>query len=77
MRLSYPARLTKEAGGISVTFRDLPEAVSAASTMTQARRNAREVLALALKTRLERGQAIPAPSAPRSDEELIRPFTLM
>ncbi|WP_202985509.1 type II toxin-antitoxin system HicB family antitoxin [Thiospirillum jenense] len=63
MKIAYPARFTPQAdGGFFVQFVDLDNAFTEGATLEEAQFNAAEVLTLILEDRLERGDAIPAPS---------------
>jgi antitoxin HicB len=73
MTMIYPVRLDHADDGITITFRDLPEAISAAQSDDEALHNASEVLSLALESRLEAGEPIPEPSAPEEGELFITP----
>lgn len=50
-------------GGYTVTFPDIPEAITEGDTLEQALFNAAEALTLALEARLADGQTIPAATA--------------
>jgi antitoxin HicB len=50
-------------GGFTITFPDIPEAISEANDMSSALFNAAEVLNLCLDERIASGQALPASSA--------------
>jgi antitoxin HicB len=68
----FPARFTAEPdGGYSVTFRDIPEAITQGDTLDEAREAARDALATALEFYLEDHRAVPTPSRTRSGEELV------
>ncbi len=73
MKLIYPAQLSKAEDGITIAFRDFPEAISAAYSYDEALHNASEVLSLILESKLEEGAAIPEPSPPEEGEEIIAP----
>jgi antitoxin HicB len=64
MNLLYPAAFEpQEDGGFTVTFPDLPEAITEGDTEDEAMLHAQEVLSLSLRGRLEDGLEIPVPSA--------------
>ena len=68
----YPATPTAEPeGGVTIVFRDLPEAITYGDNDGEARAVAREVLELAVAERIERGEDVPAPSAPRPGDVLV------
>lgn len=70
--LAYPARLTPEAeGGFTVTFADLPEAISYGADKREAKMMAAEVLELAVAERMDRGEDIPSASPTGPDEVLV------
>ena len=53
----YPATPTAEPeGGVTIVFRDLPEAITYGDNDGEARAMAREVLELAVAERMERGE---------------------
>lgn len=54
-------------GGFLVTFPDVPEAITAGETLTEARSNGSEALGLALRGYLADGRALPARNASASD----------
>jgi antitoxin HicB len=62
--IRYAARLEPQPeGGFTVTFPDLPEAITEGDTLEQALFNASEVLSLVLAARLEAGEPLPQASA--------------
>ena len=62
MKISYDAVLTPQPdGGFTVTFPDLPDAITEGDTEEEAMYNAAEVLTLTLDGRLEEGEEIPVP----------------
>jgi antitoxin HicB len=70
----YPAVLDSAEGddaGYTVTFRDLPEAITEGDTEEQALRMAEDVLASALSYYAEQGKALPRPSAPKRGDRLV------
>lgn len=71
--LAYPARLEQAEDGITITFRDLPEAISAAYHPDEALHNAAEALSFTLEARLEEGHDIPPPSDAEPGEVMIAP----
>ena len=61
--LTFPARLTRETeGGFTVTFGDLPEAITYGANESDAKAMAAEVLELAVAERMDRGEGIPSAS---------------
>jgi antitoxin HicB len=72
--LQYAARLTPELpeeGGYTVTFRDVPEAITEGSTLEEALHYAQEVLVLALEHYLGEKRSAPVPTAPKKGEHLV------
>ena len=68
----YPAKLTAEPeGGLTVTFRDLGEAIAFGESEDEAIERAGEVLADALSYYAEDGKAFPKASAPKRGEKLV------
>ncbi len=71
--LNYPALFTPdENGGYVVTFRDVPEALTQADTLPQAREMAVDALATAMEFYMEDKRPAPVPSRVRPGEELVR-----
>ncbi len=63
MVFAYPAKLTKEPDGrITVTFRDLPEALTDGADEAEALANAADALSEALMARIADDEPIPRPS---------------
>jgi antitoxin HicB len=72
--LQYAAKLTPglpEEGGYTVTFRDVPEAITDGETLEEALKYAAEALELALEHYLDERRITPAPTAKRKGEYLI------
>ena len=70
----YPATQTTEPeGGITVVFRDLPEAITYGANDLEARAMASEVLELAVAERMARGEEVPTSSAAKPGDILVRP----
>ncbi|MBF0374583.1 MAG: XRE family transcriptional regulator [Alphaproteobacteria bacterium] len=70
--ISYPAKFSPEPeGGFTVTFRDVPEAITWDDDKESAFNMARDALALALWYRHETGRDIPTASAIGVDEEPV------
>ncbi len=64
----YAARLTPgrpSEGGYTVTFRDIPEAITEGDTLAEALGYARQALVLALEHYLDERRLAPAPSPKR------------
>jgi len=71
---AYPALLTPDEidGGFTVTFRDLPEAITQGESVSDALDEASDALEEAIAGRIRRGDSIPQPS-PLEDNELKVP----
>lgn len=70
--LAFPARFTPEPeGGITVTFGDLPEAITYGTNKSDAKAMAEEVLELAIAERMDRGEDIPSASLAQPGEALV------
>jgi len=66
MEYIYTARIEPDPeGGFLVTFPDVPEAIPAGTTLTEARANASEALGLALRGYLVVDRPLPTPAAKR------------
>jgi antitoxin HicB len=65
MRYGYPANVQQAADGVTVTFPDIPEAISCGATSTEALERAADALISALATDVEDDRATPLPSALR------------
>lgn len=73
MKIAYPALFESQAaGGYTVTFPDLPEAITEGDDLEQARFNAAECLSLVLDVRIEQGDSLPFPS-PSEGLEWVEP----
>lgn len=69
---AFPAVFTQHGpGDIAVTFADIPEALTGAATMDEARALAADALEEAVLGRLARGEAVPAPRDAAAGEELV------
>ena len=69
--LCYPATLEADGTGFCVSFRDIPEALTGAETLEEARVMAVDALRTALDFYFEDQRLVPAPSEPFPNEELI------
>ncbi|MEZ5435447.1 MAG: helix-turn-helix domain-containing protein [Pseudomonadales bacterium] len=68
----YPARFTKEPeGGYTVTFRDVPEAITYGETQEDAHTQAVDALVTAMDFYFEDKRTVPDPSRPRKGEALV------
>lgn len=76
-RLTFPARVVDNRAvdpddwGWTVTFRDLPEAITFGATVEEARERAVDCLWTALADRMSRNEPIPSPSRPEPGEEPV------
>ncbi len=76
-RIAYPAVFHIEEGGeVTVTFRDLPGAVTFGENPDAALEAARDCLDEALSFRIARRLDVPLPSAKRRGERLVAPPAL-
>ena len=68
----YPARFDPaDEGGYTVTFRDIPEAITQGDTLEEAEAMARDALITAMDFYFEDGRAVPAPSKAAKGERLV------
>ena len=69
MNLLYPAKFKRQTdGGYTVVFVDLPEAITEGDIFDEAMLHAQEVLSMSLRGRIDDGQPIPLPSAPKGKQ---------
>jgi antitoxin HicB len=71
VQLHYPARLQRENGGYTVSFPDLPEALTCGDNLADALAQASDCLGEALAARMHDREDIPAPSTARRRTRLI------
>lgn len=70
--MKYPALFTEGPnGGYTVTFRDIPEAISEGPTIRQAQEMALDALCTAMEFYFEDGRAVPAPSKIGTGETFV------
>ncbi len=69
--LRYPAKIEPDTVGFMVTFRDIPEALSAGDTREEAEAMAADALLVAMDFYFEDRRPVPSPSAPVGDEVMI------
>lgn len=67
----YPARIEADEAGYTVSFRDIPEALTSGATLEDARDMAVDALATAMDFYFEDKRPVPLPSRPRRGEERI------
>ena len=65
MRYGYPANFSEEPDGVTVTFPDVPEAVTWGTTRAEAMEHAASALVSALSVYVEGNQPTPKPSSAR------------
>ncbi|WP_158935321.1 type II toxin-antitoxin system HicB family antitoxin [Burkholderia sp. S171] len=68
----YPARLKADEVGFTVTFRDIPEAITAGETREEATEMAADALATAMDFYFEDKRPVPLPSEPKHGETLVK-----
>ncbi|WP_092955596.1 type II toxin-antitoxin system HicB family antitoxin [Paracidovorax konjaci] len=70
--MKYPAQFEmQDDGGYTITFRDIPEAISQADSIADARVAALDALVTALEFYFEDQRTVPSPSAAKDGEHLI------
>ena len=70
--MRYPARFeAAEEGGVVISFRDIPEALTQGDTLEEAIDLAQDALVTAIEFYFEDERPIPAPSKAKKGEELI------
>lgn len=67
----YPATLTPHDTGFTVTFRDIPEAISEGATLDEALDMAKDALCAAMEFYSEDNRAVPMPSDLQEGEYLV------
>lgn len=67
----YPAKFEKEDNGYTVTFRDLPEAITCADSEEDAMVMAEDVLLSTVEVYFEMDKPFPAPSIHKQGETLV------
>ena len=69
----YPAKFERaDEGGFTVTFRDVPEAITQGDTLEEARAVAQDALESALSFYIDDRKPLPVASAPERDEHLVQ-----
>jgi antitoxin HicB len=69
--MRYPALIEPDTVGFVVSFRDIPEALTGAPSIDEARFMAADVLLESMDVYFEERRAVPPPSDPLPGEELI------
>ena len=67
----YPAKLTKEDNGYTVTFRDIPEAITCGNDLQDALDMAQDALITSMDFYFEDRRKVPLPSKAQKGEHLI------
>lgn len=67
----YPAKLTKEDNGYTVTFRDIPEAITCGDDLQDALSMAQDALITSMDFYFEDHRKVPLPSKAKRGEHLI------
>ena len=67
----YPVTLLEESDGFTVTFPDIPEAITGGTTRAEALEQAKDALESALDFYFEDNRHVPAASAPRRGQALV------
>ena len=72
MQYTYPCVLTPEdEGGFSVSFPDVPSALTCGDNRTEALEMAEDALAVALGAYMDNGEDVPSPSVPGPGQEMV------
>ncbi len=71
MNYIYPAKFAKDNDGYTVTFRDVPQAITQGDDLDQALINAADALEEAIAAYIDDGLPIPAHSKPKKGERCI------
>lgn len=76
---TYPATLARDskAGGYTITFRDLPEAITQVENMAEARMQGTDCLEEAIAGRIRLEESIPEPSRARKNDLAVSLPALM
>lgn len=69
--LRFPAEIVPDDGGFSVSFPDIPEALTCGDTLDDAREMAADALATAMEFYFEDGRQVPLPSEAKPGQHLI------
>lgn len=67
----YPAKFETADDGVTVTFPDIPEAITCGDDHEDALIEAADCLDVAISVRISENEAIPEPSAPKAGQPLI------
>lgn len=69
--MKYPATFTQEAAGITVVFRDIPEAITQGDDEADALFMAKDVLLSSMEVYFDEKRQVPPPSKARRGERLV------
>lgn len=69
--MNYPATFIQEDGGYTVTFRDIPEAITQGDSYEEAVEMAEDALATAMEFYFEDNRPVPLPSQPLEGEVMV------
>jgi antitoxin HicB len=70
--MKFPVKLAKEPeGGYTVTFPDIPEAISCGTSVEDALYHAKDALESAMDFYFEDGRPVPSPSKPKKGQYLV------
>ncbi len=69
--MQYPAKITCEKDGCTVTFPDIPEAITCGDTKEEALHHAVDALESALDFYFENNRPVPMPSPPKRGQRLV------
>jgi antitoxin HicB len=69
--MNYPATFIQEDGGYTVTFRDIPEAITQGDSYEEAALMAQDALATAMEFYFEDNRPVPLPSQPLDGEVMV------
>ena len=69
--MKFPAKLLREEDGITVTFPDVPEAITCGNTEAEALLNAEDALETALDFYFDGGRPVPSPSPLKRGQRLV------
>jgi antitoxin HicB len=73
MHFAWPIEIQEEPEGFTVTFPDVPGAVTWGETRAEAMERAEDALVSVISAMIEDGQAVPLPSAPRGRPKVSVP----
>jgi antitoxin HicB len=69
--MQYPVKILREADGYTVTFPDIPEAITCGDTEEEALRHATDALETALDFYFEQNRPVPLPSRARRGQPVV------